>query len=126
MKKFLSLTAILEGLTGIMIIAIPKSIILFLLGKPADGPGGTITAMLAGAAIFSLGILCWLLRESASAYQAVKGMLVYNCAIIAVAVYGVVGFGLQGPGLWLIILAHSVLFIWGAVTLYARRQSPGS
>jgi hypothetical protein len=74
-KKFLIITAILEGLTGIALIAIPNIVVLFLLGKPTNGSGGMITAMLAGAAVFSLAVICWLLRESSNPQKLIKGML---------------------------------------------------
>ena len=117
MKIFLTLTAFLEGLTAISLIAFPNSIILFLLGQPTNGSGWVITIMLAGAAILSLAVICWLLRETISAQKLVIGMLFYNCAIIAVALYGAISLGLTGLGLWLMILSHAGLSLWGAITL---------
>jgi predicted membrane-bound spermidine synthase len=120
MKKFLTLTAILEGFTGIALIAIPNSIVLFLLGKPTNGTGGMITAMLTGVAILSLAVICWLLRDTSSQQKLIKGMLFYNCAIISVALYGVLSFVLTGLGLWLMILSHAGFSFWGAATLRAK------
>jgi hypothetical protein len=119
-KKFLTLTAFLEGLTAISLIAFPKRIILFLLGQPSNESGWVITIMLAGAAILSLAVICWLLRETISPQKLVIGMLFYNCAIIAVALFGAIGFGLTGPGLWLMILLHTGLSLWGATTLSTK------
>jgi len=121
MKKFLTLTAILEGLTGIALIAVPSSIVLFLLGKPTDGPEGKIIAMFAGTAIVSLAVLCWILRETPGLQKLVKGMLFYNCVIIALAIYGVFWYGISRPGLWFIVFSHSALFVWGAATLIVKR-----
>jgi peptidoglycan biosynthesis protein MviN/MurJ (putative lipid II flippase) len=117
MKKFISLTAILEGLTGIALITTPNIIVLLLLGKPTSGPEEKITAMLAGAAILSLAVVCWLLRENPNLQKLVKGMLFYNCIIFTIAMYGVLWYGLTNPGLWFVILSHFVLFVWGAVTV---------
>jgi predicted membrane-bound spermidine synthase len=122
LKKFLTLTAILESLTGIALIAIPNSIVLFLFGKPTDGYGGMITAMLAGAAVFSLAVVCWLLRESTNPQKLVKGMLFYNCIITAIALYGVFCNNITGPGLWLIVIVHVGLSFWGAVTLLLKKN----
>jgi hypothetical protein len=121
MKKFMTLTAILEGLTGIALIAIPNIIVLFLLGKPTNGPEGKITAMIAGTAILSLAVICWLLRETPALRKLVKGMLFYNCVIIAIAMYGMFWYGITNPGLWFVIFSHSVFFVWGAVTLIVKR-----
>jgi hypothetical protein len=95
-------------------------IVLFLLGKPTYGTGGMITAMLTGVAILSLAVICWLLRDTSSQQKLIKGMLFYNCAIISVALYGVLSFVLTGMGLWLMILSHAGLSFWGAATLRAK------
>ena len=120
MKKFLTLTAILEGLTALALIAIPNRIVLFLLGQPTNGAAGMITAMLAGAAILSLAVIIWLLRDTATPQKLIQGLLFYNCAIIAIALYGVFNFGLSGIGLWMMILSHAGLSVWGAATLRSK------
>jgi riboflavin transporter FmnP len=117
MKKFLILTAILEGLTGLALIAIPNRIVLFLLGNPVNGPVGTITAMLAGAAIASLAAICWILREIETPQKLVKGMLFYNFVIMSIASYAIIYHGFTCPGIWLVILSHSFLAAWGGLTL---------
>jgi hypothetical protein len=120
MKIFLSLTAITEGFIGIALITIPNRIVLFLLGEPTIGTRGMITAMFTGVAILSLAVICWLLRDTSGHQKLIKGMLFYNCAIISVALYGVLRFGLTGLGLWLMILSHAGLSLWGAATLNAK------
>jgi len=122
MKKFITLTAILEGLTGFALIAVTDRVIEFLLGQPPHSPEGKITAMLAGSAILSLAVICWLLREIQGLQQLVKGMLFYKGAVIAIILIGVFWYGLSGPGLWLVIFAHAVLFGWGVVTLKDKRS----
>jgi|WetSurMetagenome_2_1015567.scaffolds.fasta_scaffold516577_1 hypothetical protein len=117
MKKFLTMTAILEALTGIALIAFPRIIVLFLLGIQIDGPGPAITAMIAGVAILSLAAICWLLRDTENSQKLVKGMLFYNFLIIAVSLFGMFSYHLAGIGLWLIICAHSGLSLWGVLTL---------
>jgi len=121
MKRFLALTAILEGITGIALIAIPNSIILFLLGKPTNGPEGKITAMLVGGAIASLAVICWIMRENPSLQKLVKGMLFFNGVFIAIAIYGVFWCGITNPGLWFVIVFHSVFLGWGAFTIILKR-----
>ena len=125
MKKFISLTAILEGLTGIALIVTPNIIVLFLLGQPPLGPEGKITAMLAGAAILSLAFICWILRETPDLQKLIKGILFYNFAIIEIALYGLFWYGITNPGLFFVTIAHAVLFGWGAFTLRVNRSSNG-
>jgi hypothetical protein len=120
MKKFVTLTAIVEGLTALALIAFPRQIVLFLLGQPADGIAGIITAMLAGAAILSLSVISWLLRDTLNPQKLIHGLLFYNCAIIAIALFGVFSYGLTGLGLWMMIVAHAGLSGLGLVTLRAK------
>jgi hypothetical protein len=117
LRSFLLLTAMLEGLTGIALIALPRTIGLFLLGEPDDGFGETILMMLAGAAIFSLATICWLLRDLSDLSKLVAGMIIYNIVIAAVSLYGILNFGISGPGFWLIVIAHSGLTVWGLFNL---------
>lgn len=117
MKKFISLTAILEGITRIALIFTPNILILFLLGQPPQGPEGSISAMFAGAAILSLAVICWLLRETPTLQKLIGGILFYNFAIIVIALYGMLFYGIVNPGLLFVTFAHFVLFGWGTYTL---------
>jgi uncharacterized membrane protein YgcG len=121
MKTFITLTALIEGLTGTALIAIPNRIVLFLLGKTTNEPEGKITAMLAGAAILSLAVICWILREAPILRKLVKGMLFFNCVIITIAMYGMFWCYITNPGLWFVIFSHCALFLWGAVSLIVKR-----
>jgi hypothetical protein len=115
--------AILEGLAGIGLIFFPGLIVSLLLGSPSDGSFVKITAMIAGAAILSLAVICWLLRELTRTRGLVQGILLYNCLVIGTAMWGIFSFGLTGPGLWLIALLHAGLTAWGAVVLGTKRIS---
>lgn len=123
MKKFITLTALAEGLTGIALIIMPNVVVSFLLGKPTYGPEGKITAMLAGGAILALAVICWILRNSADLHKLVQGMLLYNCVIITIAVYAFLGYHITNIGLWFMILVHTILTVWGAITLWAKPVS---
>jgi hypothetical protein len=120
MRKFLMLTAILEALTGIALIFFPGIIVWFLIGIQIGGTGSAVMAMIAGAAILSLATICWLLRDTSTSQKLVKGMLVYNCLVIAVSLFGMFSYHLAGIGLWLILCAHSGLSVWGVLTLRTR------
>jgi hypothetical protein len=65
MKAFLSLTAILEGITGLALILmlIPQIIVPLLLSSPLEGTGGIIAARIAGIAIASLALACWFSKK---------------------------------------------------------------
>jgi hypothetical protein len=107
-KVFLTYTSIIEALTGIALIAFPTRVVLLLFESPLNGTGGIILTMIAGAAIFSLALGCWLLRESAAAPTMVKVLLCYNFVLTAIVLYGACCYKLKGPGLWLIAWFHFI------------------
>lgn len=60
MRVFLSVTAVLEGATGLALLASPAVIVSLLLGTSFDAPAAQTIARLAGAALLVLGMACWL------------------------------------------------------------------
>ncbi|HQW26572.1 MAG TPA: hypothetical protein PLV75_11450, partial [Saprospiraceae bacterium] len=81
MKTLLSITAVFECLTGIALIAIPSTIIPMLLGIPFEDDSLHVISGITGAALISIGMVCWSLRNSgASALAIVKSVLFYNVA----------------------------------------------
>jgi len=108
MKQFLIFTAIVEAITGILLVVAPASIVSFLFGIELSDKAGIIAAMIGGAGIFSMSLICWLLRDQQSASIGIQGLLAYNVSITAVLLYGSFSFGLQGWVLWTIIIFHAV------------------
>ena len=122
MKSFLSLTAIIEGLTGFALIAAPVPLVSFLLGVPLLGAGGMIAAFIAGAAIISVAFFCWLSRKNANDFAIVKTMVVYNIAVVAILVYGVINYQLMTVPLWLVVGFHLVFAVWAIMII--QKQNP--
>ena len=108
MKQFLTYTTIVESITGILLVVVPARIVSILFGIELSDQAGIIVAMIAGAAIFSMSLICWLLRDRDWASIAVQGLLVYNTSLTAILLYGNFSFGLQGWVLWSIIIFHGV------------------
>jgi hypothetical protein len=108
MKQFLIYTSIVEAITGILLVVLPVSIVSFLFEIEFNDKVGIILSMIAGAAIFSLSLICWLLRDHDVASLAVQGLLAYNASITVILLYGRFSFGLQGWVLWSIIIFHGV------------------
>jgi hypothetical protein len=69
-------------------------------------------ARLAGVALMSLAIACWLSRNNAAAAGVVKAMLFYNIAAATLLLYGVVGYKFSGIGLWPAVLIHVLMAAW--------------
>lgn len=113
MKTLLSITAVFECMTGIALIAVPSIIVPILLGIPFDDDRLHVISGITGAALISIGIACWLLRNSgASALAIVKSVLFYNVAAGLVLLYAGLGLHLSGDGLWPAVIAHVGLGFW--------------
>jgi hypothetical protein len=119
MKNLLVITALIEGVTGLVLIVSPALPVSLLIGAPLDGPG-EVAARVAGAALLSLGAACWMAREdgrSVAARGLVAAMFIYNAAAVAVLVYAGLALRLAGIGLWPAVILHAALALWCVVSL---------
>ena len=115
MKKLLTITAIIEGATGLGLLVVPSMVAQVLLGGTLDAPAAVTMARVAGAALLALGVACWLARDDGRAL--VVAMLFYNVAAVAILAYAAVGLALCGIGLWPAIGLHTALAGWCAAAL---------
>ena len=122
MKLLLTLTALFEALTGIGLIVFPSIVISLLIGTLPDGAVVVTLARIAGAALISLAIACWLSRNNAAATGIVKAMLFYNLAAAASLIYASIGDKLSGAGLWPAILLHAGLAVWCFIALNQPKE----
>jgi hypothetical protein len=122
MKLLLTLTAVFEALTGIGLIVFPSMVISLLIGPLPDGAVVLTLARIAGAALISLAIACWLLRNNVTAMGIVKAMLFYNLAATASLLYASIGDKLSGTGLWPAILLHAGLAVWCFIALSQPKE----
>ena len=119
MKRFLTLTAIIEGATGLALIALPAIVVWLLLGAEISGASVPL-GRVAGAALIALGVACWLARDdtqSCTARGLVVAMLIYNSAATAVLAFAGIGLGLHGIVLWPAVVLHAAMAIWCIVCL---------
>lgn len=66
MEKLLRVSAIVEITAGIGLLAIPALLASLLLGSALDSAAGLAVARVAGAALVSLGVACWLGWQAAT------------------------------------------------------------
>jgi hypothetical protein len=123
LRSLLAVTAVFEALTGIALIVVPSRIVSLLIGTTLDGAGAMTVARIAGAALLSLAIACWLLRNNTAALGVVNAMLVYNIAATAVLLYGDFGYKLSAVGLWPAVLLHAALAMWCFISLRQYNES---
>jgi hypothetical protein len=119
-KTLLTVTAIFESGTGLVLIALPQLLITLLFGSFTDTVITSTIARVAGVAIFALAIACWVARNDGQSYAArglVSAMLLYNTAIAIVLVYSATGLSLSGIGLWPVVLLHTAMSAWCIMSL---------
>lgn len=114
-KTLLVATTVIEAGAGIALLASPSLAASFLIGAAFETPADLIVGRVAGAALLTLGIVCWRARLDVHSYAAngiVLAMLFYNFAVAAVLVYAALGARMSGLGLWPTVVLHGVMAIW--------------
>jgi len=123
-KQLLVVTAATEAATGLALLLSPHLVATLLLGATLDASDGLVVARIAGVALLSLGVACWLARNdalSAAGRGVIAAMLLYNAGAVSVLVYAGMGLRLSGIGLWPAALLHAALAVWCIACLRARR-----
>jgi len=123
-QRLLIATALIEVGTGLALVLSPSVPVSLLLGVSLDTPGGLVVGRLAGAALLSLGVACWLARNDAlsgAARGVIAEMLLYNAGAVAVLVCAGIGLGLSSIGLWPAVLVNAALAVWCIACLRTKR-----
>lgn len=125
-RTLLIATAAIEIGAGLALIMMPSTAAAILLGAPLDTSTGVAVGRLAGAALLSLALACWLARddgESLAANGLVTAMLVYNCGAVAVLAYAGAGRGLSSVVLWMAVVVHVAMAAWCGACLNRVRRA---
>jgi hypothetical protein len=112
MTRLLVVTAIIEAPTGLALLVVPSIVVRLLLGSPLEASPAKTLGRVAGAALLTLGVACWLARndtQGTAARGLVAAMMLYN--ISTVVILGAVGVGSQpiGMALWPAVVLHAVM-----------------
>jgi hypothetical protein len=118
----LSLAAVVEAATGVALIIVPQAVTSLLLGANLAGAGIAV-ARVAGIALLSLGVLCWISRQDANKTATLTAMLTYNLLVTAYLTY--LGFGgkLAGRLLWPAVGIHAVLTLGFAYAWFNNQRT---
>ena len=113
--------AAIEAATGLALIIFPQAVSSLLLGADL-AEAGIAVARVAGIALLSLGLVCWMSRQDANKTAALAAMLSYNLLVTAYLTY--LGFGgeLVGILLWPAIAIHAVLTLLVAYVWFNDQQ----
>jgi len=111
----LTVTALVEAGTGVALLVAPSVVVKLLLGSPLDSAPAVMLGRVAGAALFALGMTCWLARtdiQSRVARGLVAAMLFYNLAAVVLFIFAGLSLGLHGIALWPAVILHSAMMLW--------------
>jgi len=128
MKTLLTITAVLEAVTGLALLLSPPVIAALLLGASLNAPAALTVGRLAGAALLTLGVACWLARDdgpSRAVYGLVAAMLLYNTAVAALVAVAGIASRLDGVGLWPVVVLHVAMAGWCIACLRSNRVNRG-
>ena len=119
MHNLLVVTAVLEGATGLALVALPSWLATLLLGLSLDAPAALTLARVAGVALVALAATCWLARHdgrSRAARGLVGAMVLYHTGVAIVLAYASFGLALSGIFLWPTVLFHPAITVWCLMT----------
>jgi len=125
MKNLLTITAVMEGMTGLVFLLLPEIPVSILLGTQLDTQAGLVVGRLSGAALLALSFACWIARNdiySRSAFGIVWAMLLYNFAAVILLIYVYIGLELCGIGLWPVVFLHLAMGAWCVVCLRSTKN----
>jgi hypothetical protein len=115
MKALLTMFALVEVGAGLTLVVAPSELTTLLVGTQLDTPTALIVGRVAGVALLSLVIACWMARTDAQSSVArglVAGMLLYNAGVVTFLVHAGTALGITGVLLWPAILIHGALAVW--------------
>src|SRR5271169_6479431 len=111
-STLLTATAVIELGAGLALLGCPSTTAVLLVGAPLETPASITVARVAGAALLTLGVACWLARvdtQSRAARGLVGAMVVYNLGVAVIL--GAAGIRSQpvGVALWPAVLLHAAM-----------------
>jgi hypothetical protein len=113
-RKLLIVTVLAETPIGLMLLLSPSLVAGLLLAAFLDAPA-LIVGRIAGAALLSLSVACWMARDDGPS-RALRGLiaalLLYNCAALAVLAHAGAVMGLVGVLLWPAVALHAARAVW--------------
>jgi hypothetical protein len=124
MKTLLTATAATEAGAGLALLACPSAVVTLLLGSGLNTAAAVALGRMAGAALLSLGVACWLARgdeHSRAALGLVTAMALYNFGVVVLLGYAGIRSGAAGIALWPAVGLHTAMTFWCIMCLGTRR-----
>ena len=107
---------------GAALLLAPDLAIRLIFGSSGTAPAVALTRV-AGVAVLSLGVACWLARHDgtgAASRALMSAMLTYNAALVALVLTG--SLGSIGPLLSVVALLHGGMAVWFVLLMRGARS----
>lgn len=122
MNTILTLAALAEAGTGVILLAYPPIVVRLLFDAEIVG-AGVIMSRLAGIALIGLGAACWPGTDTRRAFH---GMVTYSVLAMLFLIY----IGVRGEGvgllLWPGVVVHAILIVLLGGAWLKQRKSPAT
>lgn len=115
LRTLLIVTAVFEAGMGLALAVSPSVVAWLLFGTTLGSPAAETVGRVAGVALVTWGLTCWLGRNGNQYHAAerlIPGLVLYNAATAALLTYSGLVLGLLGLALWPAILFHLILLSW--------------
>ena len=113
MKNLLTITAIIEVFTGIVLLIIPPAAVSLLLGDSLTEQSRILLDRMCGIALISLSVACWMARRNPqSSATMIRALVLYNFGAAMLLLYAGAFGHFSGIGLWPTVLLHIALLVW--------------
>jgi hypothetical protein len=125
-KSLLIVSGLAELGVGVALLLAPSLTAQLLLGAGLSSPASVLLGRVAGAALLSIGLTCWLEQHqnpSRPSVGLVVGLATYNAAVLLLLISAGVVDGMNGLGIWPATGLHAVLLIWCGACLRAQHEN---
>jgi hypothetical protein len=120
--QLLSVAGVVEGITALGLMIVPRVVVWLLFGADIDATAIAL-ARVAGIALFSLSLGCWMGRREAGAKTpSLAAMLTYNILVTPYLLYLGIGGQLIGILLWPAVVVHAAFTLLFAYSLVSRNE----
>ncbi len=111
-KRVLVATSLIEGATGLALLAAPALVVDILFGVLLTDSIAIIITRLTGIALITLAIACWFSRNNENVTGFIIALLFYNFAAMILLGYAGLYQNINGPALWPAVAAHILMSFW--------------
>jgi uncharacterized membrane protein YobD (UPF0266 family) len=122
----LSMFAVVEGATGLVLLVIPTVLLTFLFGSTPVIPEVSVIGRICGAALLAIAVASWGARDGIrrqGLLELLVGVTLYNCLATTAFVYSALVLKMIGILLWPALLYHAATSMWCLVVTWRASRA---